>query len=213
MCTFIANDLDDIEKDRVNHPDRPLPSRHLTPTIAGILYFTCLGFGLFATRYFVAEDTAFWYYGLFILSISYGYLVGCFPIFKSPYVALVSSIPIVVIARSFANEPKLYLIAACVFFFTLGREICGDILDRDGDAISYLNKFKPGSLAVLAFSIEGLGMILLGTLVRNVRDVVGLVVMIMTLALAGIYWFREERYRRATLLMKVQLFVGLLFLS
>lgn len=31
MCTFIANDLNDIEKDRVNHPERPLPVRHLTP--------------------------------------------------------------------------------------------------------------------------------------------------------------------------------------
>src|ERR1017187_7491524 len=32
MCTFIANDLDDFERDRINHPERPLPGHRLSPT-------------------------------------------------------------------------------------------------------------------------------------------------------------------------------------
>jgi hypothetical protein len=213
MCTFIANDLDDMEKDKIIHPDRPLPSRHLTPVIAGVLYFTFLGLGLFSTRYFIPQDTAFWYYGLFTISISYGYLVSCFPSIKGLYVALASSIPIVIIARSYADEPKLYVIAGCVFLFTLGREICGDILDRGGDTVSYLHRFTPNSLAVIAFCLEVLGLILLTTLIRNVREIIVLLAMLLILVVAGIYWFRSKRYRRATLLMKVQLFVGLCFLA
>jgi 4-hydroxybenzoate polyprenyltransferase len=38
MCTFIANDLEDLEKDQLIHPDRPLPARNLTPEFAAILY-------------------------------------------------------------------------------------------------------------------------------------------------------------------------------
>ena len=40
ICTFIANDLDDVERDRVNHPERPLPAGELSRAVAGILYFT-----------------------------------------------------------------------------------------------------------------------------------------------------------------------------
>src|ERR1041384_6546705 len=82
MCTFIANDLDDREKDQVNHPDRPLPARHLTPEFAAILYFTLLGAALFSTSHFVEPNIAFWYYGLMTLSISYGYIVECLPSVK-----------------------------------------------------------------------------------------------------------------------------------
>jgi 4-hydroxybenzoate polyprenyltransferase len=39
MCTFIANDLEDLEKDRLIHPERPLPARNLTIEFAAILYF------------------------------------------------------------------------------------------------------------------------------------------------------------------------------
>ena len=147
MCTFIGNDLDDLESDRINHPDRPLPSRHLTPAFAAILYFVALALALFSTRYFVAQDIAFWYYGLITLSISYGYIVNCLASIKTPYVAAASSVPILIIARSYPQEPRFYVLAGSIFLFTLGREICGEILDRAGDAVSYLHKFRPVSLA------------------------------------------------------------------
>lgn len=213
MCTFIANDLEDMEKDKVIYPDRPLPSRHLSTIVAGALYFTFLGLGLFSTRYFIPQDTAFWYYGLFTISISYGYFVLCFPGIKGPYVALAASIPIVIIARSYADEPKLYAIAGCVFLFMLGREICGDILDRDGDPVSFLHRFAPKPLALVAFCIEALGMILLTTAVRKAGDAIVLLAMTLILGVSAIYWFRLKRYTRAMLLMKVQLFVGLCFLT
>lgn len=212
MCTFIANDLEDLEKDRVNHPDRPLPARHLTPKFAGVLYFVSLALALFSTRYFVAQDIAFWYYGLITLSISYVYIVDCLPSIKTPYVAAASSVPVLIIARSYPNEPRLYLVAGSVFLFTLGREICGDIQDRAGDAVSYLHRFEPVSLAVVSFSLQVLGLLLLAIQIRKPVDIADLLAMTFLLALAGVYWFKLASYRRATLLMKIQLFVGLYFL-
>jgi len=212
MCTFIANDLEDLEKDRVIHPERPLPARDLTPAFAAIFYFVSLAAALFLTRYFVAQGIAFWYYGLAIMSISYVYIVDGLPSLKSIYVAAASSIPILIVARSYPSEARLNVIAGSVFLFTLGREICGDIQDRAGDAICYLHRFKPSSLAVAAFSINALGIVLLAFAVRRLGEFADLLAMTFILAMAGLYWFKLQRHRRATLLMKMQLFVGLYLL-
>lgn len=59
MCAFIANDLDDVEKDRVNHPERSLPAGYVTPAVAAILYFACLALALFSTRHYVTPGLAF----------------------------------------------------------------------------------------------------------------------------------------------------------
>jgi geranylgeranylglycerol-phosphate geranylgeranyltransferase len=139
MCTFIANDLDDLERDLINHPDRPLPGRRLTPTAAGVLYFVCLALALFTTRYLVDQRIAFWYYGLATASISYGYVVEYLPSIKALYVAAAISIPIWIVATSYPDERRLYVLAAAGFFFALGRELCMDIDDRPGDVASMIH--------------------------------------------------------------------------
>lgn len=212
VCTFIANDLDDLERDQVNHPKRPLPARHLPPEFAAVLYFVSLALALFSTRYFVAHDIAFWYYGLMTLSISYGYIVECLPSFKTPYVAAASSIPVLIIARSYPDELSLYVVAGAVFLFTLGREVCGVIQDRPGDPASYLHRFKPASLALVSFLVQAIGLLLLATQIRKLGEIACLLVMTSLLVLAAVYWFKLANYRQASLLMKIQLFVGLYFL-
>jgi len=212
MCTFIANDLDDIEKDRLNHPERPLPSRHLSPEVAAVLYFVSLAAALFSTRYFIPYAIAFWYYGLVTLSISYRYIVECLPSIKTLYVAAASSVPVLIVATSYPNEPKLFAVAATVFLLTLGREICGDILDRAGDAISYLHKFKPTYLAIASFCIQLAGLLLLVFQIRKPWEIIDLLAMTLLLTLSSVFWFKLGRFRQATLLMKIQFFVGLYFL-
>jgi UbiA prenyltransferase family len=212
MCTFIANDLEDLEKDRLIHPERPLPARNLTPEFAAILYFVLLGVALLSTRYFVAQGIAFWYYGLAVISISYVYVVDGLPSLKTVYVAVASSVPLLIIARSFPGEPRLYVIAGSVFLFTLGREICGDIQDRAGDAVSYMHRFNPSSLTVFAFFLNALGVGLLGFVLRRPAEIADVFAMTVILALAALYWFKFGRHRRAMLLMKMQLFVGLYLL-
>lgn len=212
MCTFVANDMDDLEKDRINHPGRPLPARHLTLQIAAVLYFVFLAAALFSTRYFVTQGIAFWYYGLMTLSISYGYVVECLPSFKTIYVASASSIPVLIVATTYPSEPRLRIAAGCVFLFTLGREICGDILDRTGDAVTYVHRFKPQSLAAAAFFLQIIGLVLLTIQIRGPGDGTAVAGMTLLLALSGIYWFKFGKGRLATYLMKIQLFVGLCFL-
>lgn len=212
MCTFIANDLDDVEKDRVNHPDRPLPTGQITPALATILYFICLALALFSTRYYVAPDIAFLYYALIALLISYGYVVDWLPGLKSLYVATVTTIPILIVATFFPEQARLYGVAAAAFFLVIGREICMDIRDRPGDPLSFMHRFRPAPLAVFAFSLEVAGLLMLVSLTRRTGDVVALLIMAALLAQSGVFWFKFSRYRLAIVLMKLQWFVGLYFL-
>jgi geranylgeranylglycerol-phosphate geranylgeranyltransferase len=213
ICTFIANDLDDIEKDRLNHPERPLPSGHVKPSFAVVLYFACLASALFATRFYVKPNTAFWYYVLLTLSISYGYVVDCFPGLKSLYVATTIAIPVLIVATSYPDERRLYLVAGSAFFFVLGRELCMDLVDRAGDAASFMHQIRPEPLAIAAFSSQAIGLLLLAMQAdKQLLDLVDLLLATSLLVLSSLYWFRLTSYKRAIVLMKAQLFIGLYFL-
>lgn len=213
MCTFIANDLDDVEKDRVNHPDRPLPAGHITPALAAVLYFTCLALALFSTRYYVAPEIAFLYYALITLLISYGYIVEWLPGVKAPYVATATTIPLLIVATLYPGEGRLYQVAVAAFFLVIGREICMDIRDRPGDPISFMHWFRPGPLAVSAFFLESVGLLLLASQIRRVGDVVAVLIMAALLVQSSLFWFKFSKYRLAIILMKLQWFVGLYFLT
>lgn len=213
ICTFVANDLGDVERDRVNHPNRPLPAGHLAPTFAAVLYFTSLTLALFSTKHYVAPGIDFYYYALFTLSISYGYIVECLPSLKAPYVAAAASVPVLIVAASYPDEPRLYIVAGSAFFVTLGREICMDVIDRAGDATSFMHKFRPTPLAIAAFCLQIIGLLLLGNLAHRPGDFVSLFAMTSLLAQSGLYWFKFARYKRAIILMKIQFIVGLYFLT
>lgn len=213
MCTFVANNLDDIERDRINHPDRPLPSGHVKPELAAALYFSCLMAALFTARAFAPAEIVFWYYFLLATSISYGYIVECFPGFKALYVAVATSVPVLIVAVSYPKEGRLYLVAGAVFLFVLGRELCMDIADRAGDGESFMHRIGERPVAIAAICIQATGLLLLVLQVDELMDVADVFVIAFLLALSSLYWFNlEGRRRRAIFLMKLQLVVGLYFL-
>lgn len=213
MCTFIANDLEDFERDQINHPERPLPGRHINPTVAAVLYFICLALALFLTRRFVDQHIAFWYYALVTLSISYSYVVEFLPSVKAPYVAIAISSPVFIVAGSYPNEKRLYIVAVAGFLFALGREMCMDIDDRAGDAVSVMHRIRPVPFAIAAFVVQTVGLALLLVQVRRSLDVLAAVLMAFVLVVSAASWFSLKNHRGATRLMKLQLLVGLYFLT
>ena len=212
ICTFTANDLDDVERDRVNHPERPLPAGHLNPSFAVVLYFASLAAALFSTKHYVAPGIAFCYYALIAMAISYRYIVEWFPSVKAPYVAIASSVPILIVAAWYPNETRLRFVAGAVLLVTTAREICMDIEDRAGDDTSLMHRLRPTPLAVAAFSLQVIGLLLLASQIHRPGDVVGLLAMTFLLAISGVCWFKFSSHKLATILMKLELFVGLYFL-
>jgi len=211
-CTFIANDLDDVERDRINHPERPLPSGHIKPPVAVALYFVCLMSALFTTRFFVRTNAAFWYYAFLTLSISYGYVVDFFAGFKSIYVAVAISAPAFIVAIYDFPERRLLFASGSIFLFVLGRELCMDLVDRAGDTASFMHRLNSRSVAIAAFILQLSGLLLVAIQCSGRLDAIAALVVTVVLAWSGYLWFRLASHRQAITLMKVQLFVGLYFL-
>lgn len=213
MCTYLSNDLDDIEKDKVNHPDRPLPSGSLAPPFVAILYYIWLALALFTIRHFIVSvHISFLYYLLLLLCISYNYVVEYLPGLKAIYVAAASSIPVLILVAYYPNETALYRIAIALFAFMLGRELCKDLLDRAGDPVSFLHRIPATRMAQLAFSAQAVGLALLIPRIVDIYHFIDLVSMSALLALSYSFWFRLERRVAATTLMKLSIFLGLYFL-
>ena len=213
MCTFIANDLDDLERDEINHPERPLPRRHLTSTVAAVLFFVCLALALFLTRHFVDQRAAFLYYGLVTLSISYGYVVEFLPSLKAPYVAGAITVPLLIVAFAYPLEKRLYIVAVAGFLLALGRELCMDIDDRTGDVKSLLHRIRPMPTAIVAFAAQTAGLALLVVQSRRVVDFIAGLALALIVITAGILWFRLGNHKLSHRIMKLQLLIGMYFLT
>lgn len=213
ICTFVINDLDDVEKDRINHPERPLPSGEISPNVVVVFYYICLALALFTTRFGVTSDeAAFLYYLILTLSISYGYVVEYLPTIKAPYVAGTSTLPVLILTALFPNEHALYLIAFAVFAFMLGRELCLDVIDRPGDPVSLLHKVDNQRIAIFAFASQGAGLLLISFQIATAVALLVFLTMVVSVALASMFWFWHRQRRVATGLMKVTVYLGLYFL-
>lgn len=212
MCTYIVNDIDDVETDRVNHPDRPLPSGHLLLPFVTAIYFVNLALALFTTRTFVSGKASFLYYALLLLAVNYTYVANYLTNLKSSYVAGACSLPILITIDLIPHAGALYVVAPAVFFFVLGRELLLDYLDQPGDPHSFINKMSWGTLTTTAFASQGTGLILLSLLARKRLDVLTLCLLATLFSLSLFVWLKGGQPRRATLIMKFQMYGGLYFL-
>lgn len=212
ICAFIANDLDDMEKDCINHPTRPLPRGYLSPTFAAVLFFTSLGIALLLTSSYVELRTAWVYYLFTIFMISYRFIVEYLPTAKAFFIAGVAVFPVLIIAPVYPDKLRLYIFAGATFFHVLGREICMNVLDRHGDPRSFFHRFTDKSQAIVAFANMAVSVMLLATLVVSQEHIFIFAVFTILLAMAGFYWFGRSEFERAVSITKIQMLVGLLFL-
>jgi geranylgeranylglycerol-phosphate geranylgeranyltransferase len=212
ICAFVGNDLDDKDRDEINHPQRPIPTGTISPAVAAGIYFTSLAFAMLTTKEYVPGQQAFWYYGVLALFISYHYIVEHIPILKPSYVSGAITAPIVMLTRFFPHEAHLVPIATAAFCFALGRELCMDVLDRLGDTESLLTRVHPRVVAAAAFGIQMVGLIQLVAMSETIRDWLVVAALAVALVIAAHLWFGLQDRRTAIRVMKVQLAMGLILL-
>jgi geranylgeranylglycerol-phosphate geranylgeranyltransferase len=211
MCGFVINDLSDIEKDRENHPNRPLPSQTINELGASIIYFTLLAFSLITIKLYVSPAHVYLYVLLLVALINYNYVVAYVPAAKNIYVATVGLIPIFILASLVDSGSILVRIAPSLFLFLLGREMLMDVEDSKGDLNTLANLVGAKTAENVAFLLKSLGSVGLCLAITGTTDAALVVLLVLFDGLFAWAW-KRGRYRRTTIhLMKLQLLVGIYF--
>jgi 4-hydroxybenzoate polyprenyltransferase len=127
---FILNDINDLEKDKINNPMRVLPSNKLSINNAIIIYYIFLAISLSTIKLFIPTKCLFIYLTLLILVINYDYIIICFPYLKNIYVGILILINFLILRNViFFN----FLIILSLVINVICKEILMDIRDLKGD--------------------------------------------------------------------------------
>lgn len=212
MCTFILNDINDIERDAINHPDRPLPSGSLSTGFAAALYLTLFATSLILVRALVAEGVQYVYLFGFLVAVNYATIVNHLPKLKTPYVAFASVIPFEIVNAAAGQRVVPYTFMAATFLFMLGREILMDIRDERGDGPTLAKALPANVSAAIAFGLQLTGITAM-TALASAPTRIGSLVLIVGICGMTILLWRRGRQRLAINLMKAQMVLAIVLLT
>ena len=211
MCTFILNDINDVERDCVNHPDRPLPARDISIFTAAVVYILLFVVSLTSVRALVPESTHYVYLVGFLLAVNYSTIVNNLPLLKNPYAAAATTTPILVVNSAIAPPPISLMIWLAVFLFIWGRELLMDVEDMAGDGLTWPKLTGRSRAGYLAGGLQGAAIVSLGIAADTLPRQISFMAILILAALAA-HWWRKDCGRRSIKLMKAQLVLALVFL-
>ncbi|MGB0605504.1 MAG: geranylgeranylglycerol-phosphate geranylgeranyltransferase [Candidatus Latescibacterota bacterium] len=128
------NDLLDVDIDRVNRPERPLPSQRITlPTAAAFTAF-CSLFGIWL-GYAVSPQHALWAAGISVLLALYSLFLKTSVLWGNGLVGLIAAAAFPYGALTCGSVGRAWIPGIFALLFHLGREIVKDVEDRSGDRL------------------------------------------------------------------------------
>ena len=132
ISTNAWNDYIDIEIDRVNKPERPLPAGRISPR--GALIFSIVGTALsLITAAFINQPAFFIALGSNILLYLYSWKLKCSVLFGNTAVATIIALCFIFGGVAAGNIQPTLMLAVTVFFAIMGREILKTMADHKGD--------------------------------------------------------------------------------
>lgn len=132
ISTNAWNDYLDIEIDRINKPERPLPAGLISPR--GALIFSIVGFALsLVTAAFINLPAFLIALGSNILLYFYSRKLKCTVLFGNAAVAFIIALCFIFGGVAAENVPPTIMLAVTVFFAIMGREILKTMADQRGD--------------------------------------------------------------------------------
>lgn len=218
----IHNDILDFESDKVNRPNRPLPSGKVSKRSASLaaLFCVALVIGIAAPLTSIwASHLAFYLPLLFALYL-YNRAFKRLPLFKNMVVAALCATPLLRVALlQNADASKLYPAMAFAFLYTFAREILKDLEDAPGDAAAGIETFPvivgcemPERLASLLILAAWL-MLPLPVLLKSYSPVFLFALLPLTpISLVILHATRSRNYRKAQKFAKIAMLLGLVAL-
>ncbi|MHA1294210.1 MAG: UbiA family prenyltransferase [Promethearchaeota archaeon] len=137
----IINQIYDIEIDRINKPNRPLPRGEISKHIAAII---AIGFVIFSLSFAFLLSFPFFFICLIALLCTLGYSTPPIRLKRFPWLAnLIIAIPrgLLLIVAGWAIHTSIniiepWLFGSILFFFFLGATTAKDFTDIKGDKIN-----------------------------------------------------------------------------
>jgi geranylgeranylglycerol-phosphate geranylgeranyltransferase len=212
LCTFIMNSINDVERDRVNHPKRPIPNGSISLKVSATIYFLLFLAATLSIRSFVSVQLQYYYLGGFVLAINYNTVVNNLPALKTPYAATGHALPVLLARVVCGGEAVPLLLTPAVFLFSLGREILMDLRDIRGDGATLVKSVSPRFAMATAFSLQGLGILILAGCVTNGAKAAALALIGTSFAVLVIAGFRSTPISSLVRWMRVQFLLGIVFL-
>ena len=217
----IINDIYDLEIDRVNRPDRPLPSGSMSVATARIYLLILFALGILFS--WLISVKAFLIAGPISIPILVAYSVWFkrLPLVGNIAVSFMLGLAFIYVGAAFDNISATLVMGALAFGFTLIREIIKDLEDMDGDA-----RDNAHTLPVIWGEIQTRNFVLLLMVAFVFLDMlpytfgiynhiylwmVNLGINIPLVVLGFSLWMYPNRknYARVQLFLKLDIFVGL----
>ena len=161
-AAFAIDDYRDVDQDRINHPERPLPSGRLSPQQAwwaAVVLFTCalllaIPLGLYPFILVAVSIVLLWNYSRIL---TYSGILG--------NVLVASSVDALIFLGSLvAARPWAMLYPICFLFcYILAKEIVWDVHDTKGDRaqgiVTIANRWGTRTAFLIAWGLLGILMI------------------------------------------------------
>lgn len=216
----IINDIYDIEIDRINKPNRPLPSGKVTVKEAWI-YFTLSYSGAIVLSYFCGRAMFAIAFVIGLLLIVYSMRLKRTVLCGNLTVSLATAVAFIYGALAVEDWQSGIIPAVFAFLFHLGREIIKDMQDLEGDvqhqSITFPARFGVRT-SVLLVNFVFVLLIVLTFLpyIQNIYNdvylwVVTLGVDLVLISVSLFLWFKNDRITlgRISHLLKLDMLVGL----
>ncbi|MBL7028714.1 MAG: geranylgeranylglycerol-phosphate geranylgeranyltransferase [Candidatus Marinimicrobia bacterium] len=217
----IINDVYDLEIDRINRPERPLPSGAMSVVQARIYLVFLFAAGMLLSWFISVE--AFIIAGPISIPTLIAYS-ACFkrqPLIGNLAVSFMLGLAFIYVGAAFDNIQATLVMAALAFGFTLIREIVKDLEDMEGDAQDEARTLplvwgenKTLNLVLflmVAFILLDLLPYALGVYNQAYLWIVILGINLPLLVFAFTLWKQpiKKNYSRVQLFLKLDIFVGL----
>lgn len=218
----VINDIYDLEIDRINRPERPLPAGDISIRnawiytiilfVAGVLTSALINWQTFLITTFIATP----------LLAGYSRWFKRMPIVGNLVVAIVLGLTFVYVGAAFGNFTLMLPLAGLAFGFTIIREIIKDLEDQAGDTSEGARTLpivwgqemtvRFVSLLIVIFLIADLSPYWLGIYNRLYLIFVIVGVNLPLLSALIFLWVRPDKitFRRVQLVLKYDIFMGLL---
>lgn len=136
----VINDIFDFNIDKINRPDRELPSGRLTVTQARIIYFFLIAASLI---FAVAAGLKFFIFVFCanVLLFLYSYSFKKMLLVGNITVSATTALPLIIGGMAASNLTDVVIPALFAFFVNFMREIIKDIEDAKGDVLGSSNSF------------------------------------------------------------------------